>query len=77
MTKKPKRPVKRGSRLRRFGKWLLVLGQVGSLLAIGGFVVLYQAIDVPRPNEDFETQTTFVYYSDGESQLGQFATQNR
>ena len=39
--------------------------------------MLYQAIDVPDPNEDFETQTSFVYYSDGKTQLGQFATQNR
>ena len=44
---------------------------------MGGFLVLYQAIDVPDPNEDFETQTSFVYYNDGKTQLGTFATQNR
>ena len=37
---------------------------------MGGFLVLYQAIDVPDPNEDFETQTSFVYYNDGKTQLG-------
>ncbi len=77
VTKKPKRPVSAKSRWKRVGKWVLILGLVGSLLAVGGFIVLYQAIDIPDPNEDFETQTTFVYYSDGKSQLGQFATQNR
>ncbi len=50
---------------------------IGSLLGVGAFIVLYQTIDVPDPNEDFETQTSFVFYADGESQLGQFATQNR
>ncbi len=77
MTKKPKRPVSAKSRWKRVGKWVLIVGLVGALLAVGGFIVLYQAIDVPKPNEDFETQTSFVYYSDGETQLGQFATQNR
>jgi len=77
VTKKPKRPVSAKSRLKRVGKWALILGLVGALIGVGGFIVLYQAIDVPDPNKDFETQTTFVYYSDGKSQLGQFATQNR
>ena len=77
VTKKPKRPVTAKSRLRRVGKWALILGLIGSLIGVGGFIVLYQAIDVPDPNEDFETQTSFVYYSDGKSELGQYATQNR
>ena len=76
-TKKPKRAAERGSRLRRVLTWLLALGLVGALLAMAGFVVLYQAIDVPNPNEDFETQTTFVYYNDGKTQLGTYARQNR
>ncbi|WP_432477939.1 transglycosylase domain-containing protein [Nocardioides sp. GXQ0305] len=75
--KKPQRPAKRGSRWRRVLTWLLALGLVGSLLAVGAFVVLYQTIDVPDPNEDFETQTSFVYYNDGKSQIGTYATQNR
>ena len=76
-SKKSRRPAKRGSRLRRAFTWLLALGLVGALVAIGGFVVLYQTIDVPNPNEDFETQTTFVYYNDGKTQLGTYAQQNR
>ncbi|HEX6150150.1 MAG TPA: transglycosylase domain-containing protein [Nocardioides sp.] len=65
------------SRWRRAGKWLLILGLIGTLLAGGAFVLLYQTIDIPDPNEDFETQTSFVYYAGGKEQLGQFATQNR
>ena len=76
-TKTPQRPPKRGSRLRRVLTWLLALGLVGALLAVGSFIVLYQAIDVPNPNDDFETQTSFVYYSDGKSEIGTYATQNR
>ena len=73
--KKPAAPKR--SRWRKLGIGLLVLTLVGALLGVGAFIVLYQAIDVPNPNEDFETQTSFVYYSDGKSQLGQYATQNR
>ncbi|MGH3362915.1 MAG: transglycosylase domain-containing protein, partial [Nocardioides sp.] len=87
MTKKPTRASKSAespkngkptrSRWRRAGKWLLILGLIGTLVAVGSFVFLYRTIDVPRPNEVFETQTSFVYYADGKDQLGQFATQNR
>jgi hypothetical protein len=43
----------------------------------GGFFYLYKTTDLPDPNADFETNTSFVYYSDGESELGQYAIQNR
>jgi len=76
-TKKPQRPAKRGSRWRRVLTWLLGLGLVGALLGLGVFIILYQVIDVPNPNKDFEAQTSFVYYNDGESQVGTYATQNR
>ena len=42
--------------------------------AAGSFVFLYQTTDIPDPNEDFQTQTSFVYYADGKTELGQFAT---
>ncbi len=49
------------------------------LFALGAaaFAVAYAMIDVPDPNEDFQTQTSFVYYADGKSELGRFATQDR
>jgi len=76
-SKSPKNGKPTASRWRRVGKWLLILGLIGILIAAGSFVFLYQTIDVPEPNEDFETQTSFVYYAGGKEQLGQFATQNR
>ena len=64
-------------RLLRVGKWALIVGLVCSVLAVGSFVFLYQSIEVPDPNEDFQTQTSFVYYADGKTELGRYATQNR
>ena len=50
---------------------------VGTLVLIGGFVYLYKTTPIPDPNKDFQTQTSFVYYSDGKTELGSYATQNR
>ncbi|MGA8847728.1 MAG: transglycosylase domain-containing protein, partial [Nocardioides sp.] len=63
--------------LKRGLVFTLVSGLLFSLLAVGGFVVLYKMIDIPEPNAEFLTETSFVYYEDGESELGSFATQLR
>jgi membrane peptidoglycan carboxypeptidase len=52
-----------------------VLGLVAAALL--AFVIAYQAVDIPDPNEDFQTETSFVYYADGKTELGEFALQNR
>ncbi len=44
---------------------------------IGAFVYAYQHISIPNPNADFLAQTSFVYYADGKTPIGHFATQNR
>ena len=36
-------------------------------MAAGGFVYLYKTTKLPDPNADFETNTSFVYYDDGET----------
>ena len=62
---------------RRLLKWMAI-GLVLLLIAgVGAFFLAYSMIDVPNPNEDFTTETTEVYYSDGEHLLGTFAIQNR
>jgi hypothetical protein len=58
-------------------KWCLIAALVGSLLLVGAFVYLYKTTPIPNPNKDFQTQTSFVYYGDGKTQIGSFATQNR
>ncbi|MCC2594215.1 penicillin-binding protein [Tessaracoccus sp. OS52] len=52
---------------------VLVLGLAG----MGSFLFLYATTDLPDPNEDFTTNTTFIYYNDGRNQLGSLAVQNR
>ena len=62
---------------RRITKWLLIAGFAGLVLGGLTFAYVYAATDIPDPNEDFQAQTTFVYYEGGEKELGRFATQNR
>ena len=53
-------------------------GLVGLLvLALLAFFAAYMMIDIPDPNEDFQAETSLVYYADGRSELGSFAVQNR
>jgi membrane peptidoglycan carboxypeptidase len=61
----------------------------GILLTIGGLAILgmisamavvvygYSTTKLPAANAEFNTATTFVYYNDGKSELGNFAIQNR
>ncbi len=65
------------SRVWRVGRWFLALGLVGVLVAVLAFVVTYRAIDIPDPNADFLTETSKVYYADGDEEIGEFATQDR
>ncbi len=71
----PKKPMKR--RLLTAVKWLLILGLVLAVTGIGAFYYAYTQTTIPNPNADFETETTIVYYADGKTELGRFATQNR
>jgi hypothetical protein len=50
---------------------------VGFLLGTAAFAYGYMSTDIPDPNEDFQTETTIVYYADGKTELGRFAEQNR
>ena len=58
-------------------KWATVAGLVLALVAGAAFFYLYRTIDIPRANEDFKTQTSRIFYADGETELGSFATQDR
>ena len=53
---------------------LVVLGLLGGTALVG---VGYTTTKLPDANTDFETATTFVYYTDGKAELGSFAIQNR
>ena len=58
-----RRAAGRPSRHPRLGKFLR------------GFVA-YKRTELPDPNRDFQTNTSFIYYRDG-SRLGSFSVQNR
>ncbi len=62
---------------RRFFTWLGVT--VLALAIAGGTVigVAYATVQLPDPNADFQTNTSFVYYRDGKEKLGSYQIQNR
>ncbi len=62
---------------RRILTWLLLAGLGFVLLGAAVFGYLYATTDIPDPNKDFTAQTTFVYYADGKTEVGRFASQNR
>lgn len=74
--KAPKPPRTRKQKVLRVVKWAGIACLVLVLLGVGSFVALYQAIDVPEPNEEFQDETTLVTYANGDS-LGTLTTQNR
>ena len=55
----------------------IVLGIVGVLVLCAIFFFAYERTTLPDPNAEYQSQTTFVYYSNGHSTVGSFATQNR
>ena len=66
-----------GPRWQQVLRWAGALSVSGFVLGAIVFFALYQLIDIPDANADFQTQTTNVYYSDGKTKLGTFATQDR
>ncbi|MFZ1411097.1 MAG: transglycosylase domain-containing protein, partial [Micropruina sp.] len=76
----PKRsaePTKARGRLRGFLKWAAI--GLLSVMLLGGVVagVGYATVQLPDPNAEFQTNTSFVYYADGRERLGSFQVQNR
>ncbi len=61
----------------RIGLGALIVFLVVGLTGMGTFLFLYSTTELPNPNEDFTTNTTFIYYNDGRNELGSLAVQNR
>src|SRR5688572_9550274 len=77
-TRRPKPRRTPRQRAAKIAKVVAILAVVGALVLAGTIVVLYQAISIPKPNDAFQAQTTFVYYQDGKQQLGTYyEDQNR
>ncbi|MBP8918574.1 MAG: penicillin-binding protein [Micropruina sp.] len=72
---KPAKPKRSG--WRRFFTWLGV--SVLALMLAGGtaLAVAYATVQLPNPNADFQTNTSFVYFRDGKEKIGSYQIQNR
>ena len=75
----PKTRRKR-TRGQKVGRFFGVLAIVVAVCLVGGVAALgvgYARTTIPDPNKDFTTNTTFVYYDDGKTELSSLAIQNR
>lgn len=75
--KAPKRPRTAKQKLKRVGLFGLLAALIFGLLGLGAFAVAYNTIEIPDPNKAFQTQTSYIYYADGKTELGTFHEQNR
>lgn len=58
-------------------RWLLIVILAGALaVTVAGFI-FYERAELPDVNAEFDTQTTRLYFRDGQTELGQLAVQNR
>ncbi|RFT35647.1 hypothetical protein CG399_08960, partial [Bifidobacteriaceae bacterium NR015] len=57
--------------------WALIVIFVPILLGAIAFAYLYATTDIPAPDKVAMADKTKVYYSDGKTELGSFAEQNR
>ena len=86
--KTPKTPAGPGAKNGKKDKkkrpvWVRVLKWTGivllSLTVLGsaGAAVAYSSVQLPDPNAEFQTNTSFVYYDDGSTEIGSYLVQNR
>ena len=74
------RPQQTKPRRRWLRRTLIAIGALtllGLISATAVVVIGYTTTTRPDANAEFKTATTFVYYKDGKSELGNFAIQNR
>jgi membrane peptidoglycan carboxypeptidase len=74
---RPKKPLTRKQKVKRVLKWCVLVCLAGVIVIAGMAVLAYNTTSIPNPNADFKTQTSYIYYADGKSKIGQFALQNR
>ncbi|MGA8255000.1 MAG: transglycosylase domain-containing protein [Nocardioides sp.] len=76
-SRKPKIKRTWKQHLLRIAGWSAITALVLTLIGVASFVYLYKTIDVPEPNAEFLTETSYVYYADGDEEVGRYATQLR
>ncbi|WEV41718.1 transglycosylase domain-containing protein [Bifidobacterium sp. ESL0682] len=70
----PKQPKQHKHRIL---KWTLGIIAVLILAGVGTFAYLYATTEIPLPEKIAMAEKTKVYYGDGTTEVGSFATQNR
>lgn len=70
-------PKQKGRKKHLLLKW--ILGIIGAIIVLGvaAFAYLYITTEIPQPEKIAMSQKTTVYYSDGTTEMGSFADQNR
>ncbi|MGH3359923.1 MAG: transglycosylase domain-containing protein, partial [Nocardioidaceae bacterium] len=76
-TPRRKKKQRKHPKLFAFFKWSAIAGTVMFVILVVAGYIFYRSIDIPAANAEFQTETTYVYYSDGKTVLGKFETQNR
>ncbi|OYO18567.1 penicillin-binding protein [Enemella dayhoffiae] len=56
---------------------LLIAGLVTGIAGVVGVAWAYQRTEIPDPNAEFQSNTSYVYFRDGETRMGNFMIQNR
>ncbi|MEO9322328.1 transglycosylase domain-containing protein [Nocardioides sp. C4-1] len=75
-TQEDKAPMTWRRRLLKVAKWGTITALILMLIGVGGFIYLYKTTDIPSANPEFLTDTSFVYYDNGDD-LGRYETQYR
>lgn len=70
-------PKRKRSLFGRIIGWALGIVILLILAGAGTFAYLYATIEIPQPEKIAMAEKTKVYYNDGSTQIGSFATQNR
>lgn len=70
-------PKRKRSLLGRILRWALGIIALLILAGAGTFAYLYATIEIPLPEKIAMAEKTKVYYNDGSTEIGSFATQNR
>ncbi|MCZ4499437.1 MAG: glycosyl transferase, family 51 [Marmoricola sp.] len=74
---KQKPKLTRKDMIRKYLRYVLIAGVVGTILMVSIFYFAYRSTSIPDANAAFQAQTTNVYFADGKEKIGRFATQNR
>ncbi|WP_348519392.1 transglycosylase domain-containing protein [Bifidobacterium sp. ESL0790] len=76
-TRGPRRKALKPKKRHRVLKWIIGIFLTCLVAGIAAFAYLYITTDVPQPEKIAMAEKTTVYYADGTTEMGHFATQNR